>query len=393
MFNRILAWVRDWINKMISPTSVKTALKLDVAITPLMADALNKWSLMYTNSSPWLGGEVKSLNLAAAISAEVSRTVTNEMGVTISGSLRADFLALQLKPVLNSIRNYTEYGVAKGGMWFKPYVLGENVITDFIQADFGYPVAFDANGNMTAAIFADQKTQGKDYFTRLEYHSLTDAGYTITNTAFHSTTREMLGNKTSLSSVAAWAELEPEATIINIDRPLFAYFRVPFANNIDPTSPLGVSVYARAVNLIEEADKKWSEFMWELESGKRALYTDVLAFGKDANGKPLLPDKRFYRLLDLNSKIDGKGFFEDWTPTIRDMNYLNSIDAILRKIEFNCGLSYGTISDPKSVALTATEVKNSKQTYYSNVVDIQKSLADALDQLVYAMDILPLQLR
>lgn len=373
---------------MINPSSVKQSLRVDVAITPLMADALQKWSLMYINQSPWLGGEIKSLNLGASIAAEISRAVTIEMDVQISGSARADFLAAQMLPVLNNLRTYTEYCSAKGGLWFKPYIKGDAIAVDYIQADMGYPVSFDSNSNMTSAIFADQKQIGKDYYTRLEYHSLTDDGYHITNTVFKSSTQNTLGNKVSLGSVSDWADIEPEAMITGIDKPLFAYFRMPFANNIDPTSPLGVSVYARAVDLIEQADRQWSDFLWEFESGKRALYTDPSAFGKDTAGKPILPNKRLYRLLDLASvQIDKPGFFHDWTPTLREVNMLNGLDAMLKRIEFQCGLAQGTISDPSTVALTATEIKMSKQRSYATIVDCQKSLEDALEQLLYAMDV------
>ena len=372
---------------MITPNSVKQSLRVDIAMTPLMAEALNKWSLMYVNTSPWLGGEIKSLNLASSIAAEIARAVTIEMELDVTGSARADFLAAQMIPVLNSIRTYTEYGAAKGGLWFKPYINGDEICVDYIQADMGYPVAFDANGNMTSAVFADQKQVSNNFYTRLEYHAPMDSGYRITNTAFKSTTRDMLGNQVNLSELPEWADIEPEAAILNIDRPLFAYFKMPFANAIDPTSPLGVSVYSRAVHLIEQADRMYSDFLWEFESGKRALYTDTMAFGKDSAGKALLPDKRLYRLLDLNSRVDGKGLFEDWSPTLREANILNGLDAILKRIEFTCGLAQGTISDPQSVALTATEIKMSKQRTYSTVVDTQKSLADALNGLLYAMDV------
>ncbi len=79
--------------------------------------------------------------------------------------------------------------------------------------------------------------------------------------------------------------------------------------------------------------------------------------------------------------------FEDWTPTIREVNLLNGLDAILKKIEFNCGLAQGTISEPGRAAVTATEIRMSKQPTYAMVVDIQKALRDALEGLLYAMDI------
>jgi A118 family predicted phage portal protein len=387
MFARILAWIREVLNKMLRPDSLKSSVGVDVAISSLMADELQKWSLIYINQSPWLSSEVKSLNLGAAVSAEIARAVTIEMEVEISGSLRADFLMEQLAPVLNSVRTNTEYACAKGGLMFKPYIKGEGLAVDYVQADMFYPVAFDANQQMTACVFADQRTIGRNYFTRLEYHALQGTTYQIRNTFWKSSARETLGTQTRTIPIPEWQELEEEASITDVERPLFAYFKMPFANNIDPTSPLGVSVYARAVHLIQQADEIWSDLLWEMESAKRALYTDPMAFAKTTDGKPILPDKRLYRTLDLQGKIDAPGLFEDWTPTIREQNYINALDAVLKKVEFTCGLAQGTISNPETVALTATEIKMSRQRTYATITDTQKALEDAFNGLLYAMDV------
>jgi A118 family predicted phage portal protein len=387
LFAKILAWIREALSKMLKSDNLKSSIGVDVAISPEMANALQKWSLMYANASPWVGGDTKSLNLAASIAAEIARAVTIEMDVQITGSKRAEFLGEQLAPVLNNIRTYTEYAAAKGGLMFKPYIRGESIAIDYVQADMFYPVRFDANGAMTACVFADQRTIGKDYYTRLEYHALHEGFYEIKNTFWKSSARETLGTQATSVPIAEWQELEPEAIIINVEKPLFAYFKMPFANQVDTTSPLGVSVYSRAVDLIQQADEFWSGLLWEMDSGKRALYTDVHAFGKTTAGKPILPNSRLYRLLDLQSRIDGKGFFEDWTPTIREQNYINALDAVLKKIENNCGLAQGTISDPTTVALTATEIKMSRQRTYATITDTQKALQDALDGLLYAMDV------
>jgi A118 family predicted phage portal protein len=377
----------------LNTSSVKQAMRLDVALSTLMANELQKWSQIYLNQSPWLGPDVQSLNLGAAIASEVARAVTIEMDVQVAGGPRADFLQAQLAPTLANIRTTTEYGCAKGGLMFKPYIKGDAIAVDFVQADMFYPIAFDVNGKMTACVFADQKTVGDVFYTRLESHTLLSSEYQIVNRAFKSTARDTLGTEIPLASVADWAELEPEAIITGVDRPLFAYFKMPAANSIDPTSPLGVSIYARAAQgdtkcLLQEADEQWSNLLWEMESGQRALYTTPDAFGKDKNNKPVLPKSRLYRLLDLASvQIDKPGFFQDWTPTLREQNILNALDAILRRVEFASGLSYGILSNPESIALTATEIINSKQRYYANVVDIQKALQTALDDLLYAMDV------
>ncbi len=57
-------------------------------------------------------------------------------------------------------------------------------------------------------------------------------------------------------------------------------------------------------------------------------------------------------------------------------------------MEFNCGLAYGTLSDPKSVEKTATEIKTSRQRSYVTITDTQKALERALRELIAAMDTL-----
>jgi A118 family predicted phage portal protein len=387
MFQRILDFIREVIKKMFTQSTVKTALKVDVAVSSVMAEALQLWSAMYENKAPWLDTHVKSLSLAAAIAGEIARAVTIEMDVTIEGSPRADYLALQFERVLPKLRQQVEYGCAKGGLMLKPYIDGNQIAVDFVQADMFYPVRFDSNGNITACVFVDQKIAGNRYYTRLESHAMTDSGCEIRNMAFRSTSRDTLGVQIPLGEVAEWADIQPEAMITGVDQPLFAYFRFPQANNIDPTSPLGVSCYARAIDLIKQADGLWSDLLWEFESGNRALYVDVLAFGKDEKGKPILPNKRLYRTLNQGGQVSDEEMFHEWTPTIREQNYLAGLDAILKRIEYTCGLAYGTLSDPQQIDKTATEIKISRQRTYATIVDTQKTLQNALEQLLWAMDI------
>lgn len=387
MFTRILQWIKGVFFKMIGQSNVKQALHVDVAISSEMANALQLWASMYQNQAPWLNNDIKSLNLPASIAGEIARAVTIEMKVQISGSPRAEYLANQFKKILPKIRQMVEYGSAKGGLMFKPFVNGKGIDVDYIQADQFYPVSFDANGNITSCVFADQRQVGNDYFTRLEYHAMSEVGCEIRNLAFKSTTKDQLGNSVLLTTMDAWKDLQQEALITGIDKPLFAYFKFPLANNIDPTSPLGVSCFSRAVDLIKEADEIWSNLIWEFDSGKRAIYVDTLAFGKDKNGKPTLPNSRLYRPLNNSGNVNDEDLFKDWSPEFREASILSGLDAVLKKIEYTCGLAYGTFSDPQVESKTATEIKISKQRTYSTIKDTQKSLQTALEQLLYAMDV------
>jgi len=388
---------------------------MDVS-TP-MVEALLLWSKLYKNEADWTTADTPSLSLPSAIAGEIARLTTIEMEVNITGkkpdqapdttapvepapSKRADYLSIQFDKVMSRLREEVEYGCAKGGMVIKPYVNGKEIAFNFVQADEFFPIEFDANDAMVDVVFSDQRKIGDTYYTRLERHTMGDTvingkprrGCNIINKAYKSSTQETLGSEIELSSVPAWAELEGDKWIAPLDKPLFSYFKFPQANNIDTASPLGVSCYARAAMgtnpLIKQADDIWSNFLWEFESGKRAIDVDELAFDRDSNDNPILPNRRLYRTYKQSGTSIGAGgdLFKEWTPTLREQNILAGLNAILKRIEFVTSLAYGTLSDPNLVDKTATEIVSQKQRSYALVSDTQKALQATIEQTVWAMN-------
>lgn len=382
MFKKMIDYIRQVINKLFPKKNIKEAMNVDVAISDEMGEAIDLWGKMYRDESPWLDKNTKSLNLAAAIASELSRLTTLEMQSEITGSKRADYLNEQYRKVIEDIRRVTEYAAAKGGLIFKPYIDGESIAVDYVQADEFLPVKFDSSGNITAVIFTERLRKGSKIYTRLEYHDLLEKGYYISNTAYvNENNDDTLGKQVSLDTVQEWADLEPEILLQNIKKPLFAYYKIPIANTIDTRSPLGVSAYARAVNLIKEADRQYSRTIWEYEGSELAIDVD-LSMLKDGEEIPE-GKERIFRMLDAGED----GFYKVYSPPIRDENLFNGLNKILQRIEFNCGLAYGTLSDVQMVDKTAEEIRSSKQRTYSMVVDMQKGLQHALEDLIYAMDI------
>jgi A118 family predicted phage portal protein len=387
MFEQLSSWIRGlWEKIMLSRETIKNVFNIDTPMSTEMSNAIDLWSRLYSNQAPWLNKDIVSLNLPVAISSEIARITTIECKVKIEGSARADWLNEQMDKVTDAIREQVEYGVALGGMIMKPYVNDNGeIVIDYVKADAFYPVEFGADGKLKGAIFVDKRQKGQFWYTKFEYHQMVGSNCLVKNVAFKSDSQNILGSQVPLNAIEDWAALIPEATIQNVDQPLFAYFRFPTANNIDRSSKLGVSCYARAVDLIEQADKQWSNFLWEFESGARALYVDVLAFGKDSAGNPVLPNKKLYRTIDAGGQEDA--LFKDWSPTFRQADILMGLDSILKRIEFSCGLAYGTLSDPTEVEKTATEILSAKQRTYAMVVDTQKALEDALEELVAVLDV------
>lgn len=388
MFRKFLDWVRQVLQKLISKSNVKEKLHIDVAVSDKMSDAISLWAAIYEDRAPWISGTVQSMNLGSSIASEVARLVTIEMKSEINGSARADYLQEQYQVVLDNLRTFCEYGCAKGGIAFKPYIDGDTIAVDAVHADRFFPTKFDSAGNITGAVFVERITKGKKYYTRFEQAEMTGGGYQITNKAYESEVESMIGREISLDSVDEWVDIEPEALIQNVGKPLFAYFKVAQANTIDANSPLGASVYARAANQIEEADKQYSRMLWEFEGGELAVDADDTLFREPGTNNLKLPKgkERLFRAHKIGVS-DPQKAIQVFSPELRDQSIINGLNKILQRVEFNSGLAYGTISDPQNVDKTAEEIKASKQRSYANVADNQKSLEAALKQLVYAMDV------
>ena len=389
MLQRLRDFIRQVLNKMFNRKTLEREMQVDIVTSDKMARAIQEWTEIYEDKAPWLCKTVQSMNLGATIASEYARLTTLEMVSKVEGN---EYLNEQYQAVIDSIRIYTEYACAKGGLVFKPYVSGQNIEVDLTQADCFFPTAYNSRGEITGAVFVDTKTLGETLYTRLEYHNLTQDGYYISNKAYKTKNIEgnnSIGNEIPLTDVNDWAELEPEIMIQNVDKPLFAYFKIPMANTIDTTSPLGVSVFSRAVNDIKEADKQYSRLLWEFEGSELAVDASIDCFKVSGKNEYEMPEgkERLFRMLHYESS-EYKKPFETFSPTIRDQSLLNGLNSLLKQIEYKCGLAYGSISDPQQVDKTAEEIKTSKQRSYQSITDTQKALQKALEHLVYCMSII-----
>lgn len=341
----------------------------------------NLWLDMYRDESPWISAETLSMGLPSSISSELARLTTIEMESEIPNDeeLNEDY-----QEVIDYARNFVEYGLALGGIILKPYIDRDKLAVDYVTPDLFIPISFNSSGDIDHIVFIDEYQQGDYIYRRLEEHDLTGDRYIINNAAYRTKSEDTLGDVIALNQVDRWSSLAETAIIKNVDKPLFGYFKNPQANNLDLTSPLGVSCYSRATSLIQDADEQYSRIIWEYEGSELAIDADITVM--KANGDLPAGKERLFRNLGLE-KTDGD-FYNVFNPTIRDESLFNGLNKILMKIEFLCGLAYGTISDIQIVTKTAEEIKASKQRSYSTVVDIQKSLQKALEDLIDAMQVL-----
>lgn len=408
--------------------TIQKVLDIKPVISQEMINAQRLWRRMYSNTPDWKKEPKKgdpervvSIGLAQRIASEKARLVCLEMKTNITppkeenisvdketglsyveyedigDASRAEYLNSQYNDcIIDKLRENLEYAIALGGMVFKPYLSNGEFACDFVQADEFIPMFFNSRGEITEAAFIEKLMHSDYIYTRIEHHKWENGTVTVKNRAFKAVNTTVptdeLGKEIPISTVPEWAMLAEEA-VIPSDKPLFAYFKLPIANNVDSRSNLGKSVYGGGgtEDLIKDADEQYSRMIWEFEGGELALDVDRTALheyiDEDGAYKSTVPTKqqRLYRKNDFDENVAST--WNIFNPTYRDVSLINGLNDILRKIEGNCELAPGTLSDPNTVAKTAEEIRSGKPASVTSVIEIQKALQKTLEHIVYIMDV------
>ena len=371
--------------------SIENVFGINLPMSERMEDEILTWKAMYEDTPIWAQKGVEPVGIPSAVASEIARLTTMEMEVNVSGSAMGDYLNENLLDFLDNAREYTEYACATGGVMFKPSYNQNTGMIDVsvVYADEFFPTRIDSKKRIVGAVFPDQTIINDYKYTRLERHELLGNNLIIQNRVFckkysdmSSDIESVLGNECLLTDVPEWEYIEPLTIIRNVDKPLFAYFKMPMANHIEKRSPLGVSVYAKAKNRIKRADDQWAKIAWEYNATQAAVFADDDMFRHSPSGDLAMEEneRRMYRTLDGFQKQ-----FEIYSPTIRDTSLFNGLQNYFRSIEFQCNLAYGTLSDPNNVDKTAEEIRASKQRSFSMICDIQKAFEKAHRDLLEAM--------
>ena len=363
----------------------------DLMISEKMANAITAWMLAFYQQPAWLEHGVRISNLPITITEYMATLACNEITIDAGPSARGKWITDQLNrffvPHLN---NTVQLAGAGGRAIVKPYVDGRNILCDIVPADRIYPTRINGAGMTTAGFFTDFSVLHGRKVVRVEGFDLQPDGLHLTNRAYYYGLDENLAGEIPLTDVPEWAGLEPEITISGVDRPLFAEIKMPFANTVDETSSLPVSLYARALDTICELDRIYSEFLYEVHSGKRKRIVDRDAIRPDERGCGI-PFRDQVTDLYLTMDIDGTNMkpFEDYTPDIRVDEYQKALDIQCRMLESQTGFSQGTFNfDIKQGRMTATQVISDDRNTYNTIHAIQdRGIKQGLKDLIYCYDV------
>ncbi len=374
-------------------SDIGKAFGVDLITSDDMNNALKRWDDISTGKPPWknVDDDIDTINMAKHIADYRAKLTTLDIGIAISGSERADFLQLLADDLLKRLPEKLTDADRLGGMIIK----WNGKTWDYVlPGDFGI-TAKDDNGEIIGAIFASHTSQGKSHYTRLEYHRFegVDADgpiYVVTNKAFKNQIeagKTLLGTPVRLQSVEAWADMQDEVRIAKLKKPLFAYYRVPGANTVDPLSPLGLSVFANALTELKAIDIAVSRKNLEIEDSKHITFVGQTVIQNAANKGVTLP--RFVKGLGMGINDGETTAVHEHAPTIQTDARIKDINFDLSLAGVKCGFSEGVfVMDGQTGMITATQVESDDRDTIQTIKTDRDELRDALELALYGADAL-----
>ena len=182
--------------------------------------------------------------------------------------------------------------------------------------------------------------------------------------------------------------LDEESTIEGLEASLFSYFRTPTANNIDDNSPLGVSIYANAMETLHALDICFDSFVREFRLGKKRIIVParmVKVIVDPVTGR----QRRYFDATDetyeaLSTDDPDSLKIQDNSVALRVEEHVEAMNAFLNIFCLQVGLSAGTFSfDAQNHGIkTATEVVSENSKTYKTVRNFQNMIRPAVIRLV-----------
>lgn len=436
MFERFIKGVRDWMQRAGADTGIGKEFKdiFEIGGVPAFREFYNlgiyPWKCLYRGFyEPWHLINAPTindanhkrnlfyLNLSKAVCAELAGMIwTDQTEVTVSTVGYEDAEEDPLQEFVNSIlkknaftekmQEAIEQSAAMGGEALKVWrevrhdsegrevPNSECLKIGFCMADQFVPTAWD-NAQVTDGVFISRQAKGGYYYTRLEWHKWDGLTYVITNELYRAdkykmgTTeaQDILGHRVPLAEL--FPMLEEETTITELEGSLFSYFRPPVANNLDDNSPLGVSIYANALETLHALDICFDSFVREFRLGKKRIIVPARMVKTVVDPTTGVPRRYFdatdetYEALSTDDPDSLK--IQDNSVALRVEEHVAAINAFLNIFCLQVGLSAGTFSfDTQNHGIkTATEVVSENSKTYKTVRNYQNMVKPAVERLVH----------
>ena len=398
MFNRLLNWLKGGLIKVGLIKSLESLKEHnDIELNKEMFENIDKWRYLYKGYySKWhdvkyhtLSGyktrRMHTLGLAKIVASEMASLVYNEK---CEISIDHDDVKELVDDVFKNnkfdkkFQDYLEYSFAHGGMVIKPYIEDNKIKLSFVTAESFIPISWK-NDSIYEAVFPYEFKRRDKKYTHLEWHLWEDDTYIIKNEVYESQNGTDLGVKVSLKTF--FPGLEEEVSIKGLKRSIFTYFKPNTANNIDTDSPLGISLFANALDTMKTIDIAFDSFNREFRLGKKRIIVpeSMVKVVYDADGKPQRyfdASDETYESFNTGNMDDAK--IHDISVELRVEEHVSAINALLNLFAMQTGFSAGAFTFNGQTMKTATEVVSEQSKTFKSKQSHEVIIEAALQELV-----------
>lgn len=303
-----------------------------------------------------------------------------------------------------SFGDLVEKSMALGGGALKEYVeipkdedgndIGEGKIRiSYHMASQFVPTAWD-NSRVKCGIFISREARDGFYYTVVEWHHWDGNSYRVTNDLYRMPIKD---TEESQNILGWWYPLDkiypllsPDTEISDVHQTYFQYIKPFGANYADDNSPLGMSIYAPAVNTLHGIDIMFDSLQREFVLGKKRIIAPARAMRTTVVNNGSTPQRYFdaddevWEALATDNPEDLKVI--DNSVDLRVQEHISGINGELAILCSQIGFDPGTLAfDQQKGMKTATEVISENSKTYGTVKAHENNIKDRLIDMVNAI--------
>lgn len=234
-----------------------------------------------------------------------------------------------------------------------------------------YPLSWENGIILECAFCSEWRDSGKSY-TYMQIHRLDESGlYVIENRAFE-------GSKEIPISALPGYEAVPKEIRTGSDKPQFVIDRLNIANP-DEDNPMGISVFACAIDQLKGVDIAYDGYVNEFVLGKKRIVVKPEAT-LDINGKPIF-DARETVYYALPEDSSSGSIMEQVDMTLRTAEFNAGMQDMLNVLSSKCGFGENHYKYDNGSVSTATQIISENSTLFRNVKKHELILEEALISL------------
>lgn len=254
---------------------------------------------------------------------------------------------------------------------------------NYVAAGDIYPLSW-SNGNITECAFVFHKTIGAKKYDHIQIHKKVDQEYVIENHVVE--TNSGTGREIPVEqweNLKEFAGMAPMVHTGSRERQ-FVIDRLNIANNYSGDSPMGMAIFANAIDILQGLDTVYDSYINEFILGKKRIfvapelmYTDPLTgeLAFDPN------DAIFYQLPEDSLKNGGKPI-EEVDMAIRSEEHERAINNALNMLSVKCGFGLNHYRFENGNIQTATQVISENSDMYRTINKHEIILRDVLEELI-----------